>query len=499
MLNTSAALIGGLLYSQAAQQIPFTTSFQTSVQVQGPFAPLGNLSLLAQDSFSVLEHPEIPDYSIRIKKSQICDGLVDAYTGYLDAGSRHSFFWFFESRQQPENDDVIFWTSGGPGGSSARGVFMEIGPCRVLEDGKTVIHEESWVSNANLFFMDLPAAVGFSYSDDSKEVVPVETVALDVNAFLIIFFEHFTIFKGLPFHFAADSYASSYLPAFATTLLDQNLQLEAEKRPLTPINLSSLILGNAMTDFYTMIPGYYKMACTSTSGLKLLDAQTCMQMRQALPRCQKAAQEACIRTTNATKCEKASNDCVEQVFEPFWTYGKGRNPYNVKTNCKNGDPDSCPTFILAPFASQVVKHLNQPELREQLRIDPVFESYKWDNLEDNEFRNQLDLYHDTFFYITALLERNVRILSYVGKDDFVCNWLGNEKWTRGFEWYGRKDFRRQPMRKWKVNGHLAGKARKAEDGALMFTVIDDAGHVVPRDKPKELLELIKKWMKHEDL
>ena len=50
-----------------------------------------------------------------------------AYTGYIDIEARHLFFYFFESRRDPDTDDVIFWTNGGPGGSSSLGLFMELG------------------------------------------------------------------------------------------------------------------------------------------------------------------------------------------------------------------------------------------------------------------------------------------------------------------------------------------------------------------------------------
>lgn len=71
--------------------------------------------------------------------------MPSAYTGYIDIGPRHLFFYFFESRNSPESDPVLMWTNGGvtnpklrlcelltgsdvgPGGSSALGMLMELG------------------------------------------------------------------------------------------------------------------------------------------------------------------------------------------------------------------------------------------------------------------------------------------------------------------------------------------------------------------------------------
>ena len=52
---------------------------------------------------------------------------ASSYTGYIDIEARHLFFYFFESRSDPDTDDVVFWTNGGPGGSSALGLFSELG------------------------------------------------------------------------------------------------------------------------------------------------------------------------------------------------------------------------------------------------------------------------------------------------------------------------------------------------------------------------------------
>jgi len=53
--------------------------------------------------------------------------IFRSYTGYIDVGAKHLFFYFFESRNDPANDDVILWTNGGPGASSSMGLFMENG------------------------------------------------------------------------------------------------------------------------------------------------------------------------------------------------------------------------------------------------------------------------------------------------------------------------------------------------------------------------------------
>jgi carboxypeptidase C (cathepsin A) len=53
-----------------------------------------------------------------------------AYTGYIDIEARHLFFYFFESRSNPVEDDVILWTNGCSGASM--GLLMEVGELRTI-------------------------------------------------------------------------------------------------------------------------------------------------------------------------------------------------------------------------------------------------------------------------------------------------------------------------------------------------------------------------------
>ncbi|TFK72339.1 alpha/beta-hydrolase, partial [Pluteus cervinus] len=97
------------------------------------------LSVVGGDKFTILGHPLFPEYSVRVKRTSFCDETVRAYTGYIDVQARHLFFYFFESRNSPDQGDVIFWTNGGActfgGCSSSLGLFMELGPCRMSGSG----------------------------------------------------------------------------------------------------------------------------------------------------------------------------------------------------------------------------------------------------------------------------------------------------------------------------------------------------------------------------
>ena len=127
------------------------------------------LASLSHQEFTTFSNPVFPGRSLRIKKSKFCDGgvkcvthlcgqdmdirltydlhLSSAYTGYIDVNANHFFFYFFESRNDPDTDDVVLWTNGGehgvslhrgifqrahlrfvgPGGSSTMGLFLELG------------------------------------------------------------------------------------------------------------------------------------------------------------------------------------------------------------------------------------------------------------------------------------------------------------------------------------------------------------------------------------
>lgn len=60
-------------------------------------------------------------------KDGICETTpgVNSYAGFVNlAPDVHSFFWFFESRNDPSTDPLTLWLNGGPGSDSLIGLFQ---------------------------------------------------------------------------------------------------------------------------------------------------------------------------------------------------------------------------------------------------------------------------------------------------------------------------------------------------------------------------------------
>ncbi|KAJ7499907.1 serine carboxypeptidase [Mycena latifolia] len=445
------------------------------------FTPIGTLEMLSDTSFTALSHPEFPQYGVRIKKSRFCDETVSAYTGYIDIQVRHIFFYFFESRSDPDKDDVIFWTNGGPGGSSALGLFMELGPCRVVNATEgTVFNPDSWNSKANIFFVDQPIGVGFSYAEYGETVSTTEEAAKDIAAFVAIFFAHFNKFQGRGFHLAGESYAGRYLPVFAAAIYDQNPSLVKAGLPL--VNLTSVIIGNGLTDWATLSPSWYEIQCTPASHAPIQDIQTCVQMKARISRCKKWTKESCQDQFDLINCNAATEFCWASFMVPF--EATGLNLYDLTKKCEDA-------HLCYEETNEIAEYLNQTSVQDVLGVDIA--AYRLSSeAVGKRFWGSGDVMKGAKEYVGALLEHGVRVLIYAGTYDVVCNWIGNEAWTLALEWSGQAEFSALPLREWTVAGKRAGKTRAAQ--GLTFATVDAAGHMVPFDKPKESLEMVNRWI-----
>jgi len=289
---------------------------------------------------------------------------------------------------------------------------------------------------------------------------------------------------------SGESYGGRYLPVFAAEIYDQNKQAVAAG--LTPINLTSIMIGNGMTDTARMIPSYYDIQCTGASVQAFQDIATCVRMKQALPRCERAWKESCVDQLDGMSCGAVMLFCDTEISVPFFNTGK--NPYDVSKDCEGNIAET----LCYPVTRYISDYLNKPKTREMLNVDPSVGNFtSCSNKVGTAFSQNLDMVRQTEFYVAGLLERGIKVLIYVGTYDWICNWVGNERFTLAMEWSGQKNFTSQKLREWKVDGVTAGLTRSAE--GLTFATIQGAGHMVPYDKPVQSLELVNRWLAGDDL
>ncbi|KAF8883441.1 Alpha/Beta hydrolase protein [Infundibulicybe gibba] len=456
-----------------------------------------HLASVDSGEFTALSHPRFPGHSVRIKKTHFCDPTVSVYTGYLDvdAGAKHMFFYFFESRRNPDKDDVMMWINGappGPGCSSSMGLLMELGPCSIdmknSSSNGTIWNPHSWNEEANIFFLDQPVGVGFSYADYGETVETTEAAAKNIHAFISIFFETFTQFSGRPLHLSGESYGGRYLPVFASEIYDQNKI--AAKDGLPTLNLKSVLIGNGITDISTLYRGRYEVECgTASLQTPFQSISTCVRMKAALPRCEKAMRKNCIDQFDSMNCRAAVSFCDAELSTGMWA--TGRNVYDISKMCEGDDLCYTENTVIKRF-------LDLPATRDLLGVETPYNFSACSSAVGQNFNDHMDKWAvPTQYYVAGLLDRGIRVLIYAGTYDWQCNWVANKLWADRLEWSGKAEYNAQEWKEWTVDGNRVGEIKQTP--LLTFATIRGAGHMVPHDKPAESLAMVARWLAQRDL
>lgn len=432
-------------------------------------------------AFDVIQNIANPGYTLRVSTkdpSVLGVDTVKQITGYLDVEeeSKHFFYWFFESRNDPSTDPIVLWLSGGPGCSSMSGLFFENGPSSIGADIKPIRNDFSWNSNASVLYLDQPVGTGFSYSD-----VPVSTTTaagVDAYAFLNLFFTNFPQYnKGQSFHITSESYGGHYAHVFGEEILKHD-------KPERVFDLSSIVVGNGIWDALHQAASYEPMGCGQGGVPSVFDSDTCSQMNQALPGVVSAVQQ-CYSSQDADDCVNAENAYNSELIGPI--QNTGLNVYDITKQCDQSVPDG----LCYAGMEYSVQYLNKPEVQEALGVHPGITFDSCAGAVNQQFSNigdEMLPYIDAF---PALLEK-IPVLIYAGDRDYICNWIGNAYWTGNLTWSGQEGFNQQKLGSWVVDKQAAGEVKNY--GHFTFLRVFGAGHMVPHDKPKQALALLNRWI-----
>ena len=260
--------------------------------------------------------------------AEICDD-VKQYAGYfkLTTGDKNYFYWSFESRNDPANDPVILWMTGGPGCSSEVALFGENGPCKVSEEGNsTTKNPYSWNSNATLIYIDQPTGTGYSYGNDfDHDEVGVSN---DMYDFLQQWFTKHEEFQGNDFFVFGESYGGHYVPAVTHKVWYENNNANSSADTI-PIQLKGVAVGNGLTDPEIQYKYYPDMAASTNNHSAALGKIAVSLMRAAVKPCTKKIHE-CNADNKTSACSTAYTECNLALTSPYQS--TGMNPYDVSTS-----------------------------------------------------------------------------------------------------------------------------------------------------------------------
>lgn len=414
--------------------------------------------------------------------SGLCDPDVKQHSGYFKFGGllyKEYFFWMFESRSDPANDPTVMWLTGGPGCSSMTGLLFENGPCTVNAEGTgTVLNPYSWNTKANVMWVDQPPGTGFSKGIwDFNE----DGVAEDMYQFLQAFFQAMPQYNG-KFYVTGESYAGHYIPAVTHRIFTGNADL---KHSDVNIALKGMAIGNGLTNPVEQYKWYPEMMCNGGGHAPPVINNTvaCLALLAAVPICEMGLQKCnAPGPVNLTACLEAFEVCNLAFQLPY--QATGMNPYDQRIKC--AVPPLCYDM------DNDVKFLNDPEVQTQLGVNMKFQSC-------NMIINKMfiiDWMRGFHQLIPPMLQGGIEVLIYAGDQDFICNWLGNEKWTLALDWEHKADFNAASKSPFVVSGKEVGAKDGKEVGELRsysnfhFLRVYQAGHMVPMDQPEAALGML---------
>ncbi|KXN85070.1 Carboxypeptidase S1 [Leucoagaricus sp. SymC.cos] len=401
------------------------------------------------------------------ENSGVCETTpgVNQVSGYGDVSATTSlWFWFFESRSNPDTAPLALWFNGGPGSSSMLGLLQELGPCRITNDSRSVtLNEFSWNNEANLLFIDQPVGVGFSHGDTTT-VSTSQEAAADIWTFMQIFFADPRFSKYLSNDLAiwTESYGGHYGPTFAAHFLAQNVAIDNHTVSGVKLNLKVLGIGDGLTDPLVQYAGYITYAQNNPYHA-LVSSSVLARGSNAWTSAGGCRDQItnCYKGTDNFLCGRAQSYCNGNVLGPL---AGNWDVYYVPT----ANPDPYPPDI-SGYLNSVASTIGAESTWEQSNID-IYENFE---VAGDWMRNSRP-------DLETVINAGVRTIIYDGDADYILNFNGVEAMVDALNTKFSSIYKTQNFSTFEVRGQSAGMYKNA--GTFSYIRFFGAGHEVPAYK-----------------
>ena len=440
----------------------------------------------------------------------------DVYSGYLKTKSegKELFYIYFPSQNNPDTAPLLLWLNGGPGCSSLFGMLAEIGPVTSENfSGEWKTNPFSWNTNSNLLFIEQPAGVGFTKTDDPNYTWNDDDTAEHLMSAIKDFLASFEELKQRPFYVSGESYAGVYIPFLTTHILKDTSE--------DKINIKGVLIGNGLTDFDTdversMVEFGFNHGLLSYKVYKSFQ-KFCLHLPDELnPEANNEQSNDGFFPRNVTHHCNEIRDVIRNNLGGNDMYGiyricppKSRMTPNdplyfnsemtmrntiyhrlkqlkrMNTGTSNSDieeendvwPSGCGDDLT------IDKFLNDNSTKEKLEVD---KSIIWTQCSTINY----DMSDSIKFYSETIQQYpDLRIWFFSGTEDGVLPTLGTMRWINKLNFKIKTEWRQ-----WLIDDNqVAGYAQEYEERLVLVTV-KGAGHMVPQDQKASAFKMVSAFL-----
>ncbi|XP_037552162.1 cathepsin A-like [Nematolebias whitei] len=448
---------------------------------------LGGLQLGARAQYSPDEVTQLPGMKFKPNYSQ--------WSGYLDAGpGKRLHYWFVTSQGDPTKDPVVLWLNGGPGCSSLDGFLSENGPFHVDNDGATLYENPlSWNKIANMLYLESPAGVGYSYSDDQEYKTDDDKVADDNYRALQSFFVKFPNFTENEFFIFGESYGGFYAPMLSLRVATGQAEINF-KGFAVGNGLSSLDLNDQSLIYFGYYHGLFGEDLWRDLNTNCCDKGSCNFYNSSSETCRtlvnvafsivyKSGLNEYSLYMDCEGCRAYHKGYVRTMSHVFRNYRKKLCTYELPdVRASSVSLSSVPPCI---DSSAMTEWLNRGDVRKALHIPDTLPP--WDICSDTVGNEYVCLYSTMKDVYLKLLSLGLRALVYNGDTDMACNFLGDQWFVEDL---GMKETSK--YQKWTHDDQVAGFYQQF--GNLTFLTVKGAGHMVPQWAPGPALHMFQSFI-----
>ncbi|GJJ76523.1 hypothetical protein EMPS_08882 [Entomortierella parvispora] len=409
------------------------------------------------------------------------------WSGLMPVGGSNTLFFWYVQAANASSDNLIFWHNGGPGCSSMEGLFQENGPYHTEDGGQTwQMNPYSWHNYGHVVYIDQPFGTGFS--TDNTPVPNEDVVGTTMLNFYESFFAAFPGMQSKNMYIAGESYAGRYIPYMAKYVQSYNTA-----NPSNQYNLKAIAMGDAYVDtsvnndFVYYVPYLAQNPWIyGNSESWLTKAQSYASKAVSTSDCVSAESEPAI----SSACQNLENEFMNSMPAPS-------NP-PLDSSCT--DPYGNPIYF-DPYKTDVTDcnfaqmdllyaqspweyYLNLAAVQAQIHINPPVSYSDCNNLSGGIYTSDPSTVPK--YFIGSLIDAGLKVTLYTGLLDTVVPHTLTEAAINYMTWGGTQGFTSStftPSTMTPISNGTAQTGSYHAERGLTYVIVNNAGHMVPRDDP----------------